>query len=80
MSDKNAAAQLLLQARKPGKALTALPKSALPADKAQAYAAQAELVSLLSIIQAGRGLQGRLYQRYSTTNACARLSVQWPMF
>ena len=48
MSDKNAAAQLLLQARKPGKALTALPESALPADKAQAYAAQAELVSLLS--------------------------------
>ena len=49
MSDKSATAQLLLQARKPGKALTALPKSALPADKAQAYAAQAELVSLLSI-------------------------------
>ena len=49
MSDKSVTAQLLLQARKPGKALTALPKSALPVDKSQAYAAQAELVSLLSM-------------------------------
>ena len=75
MSDKNATAQLLLQARKPGKALTALPESALPADKAQAYAAQAELVFIEQSFRQARGLQGRLYQRYSTTNACARLSV-----
>lgn len=48
MADAKTAAQLLLHARKPGHALTALPENALPADKAQAYAAQAELVSLLS--------------------------------
>jgi 2-keto-4-pentenoate hydratase len=48
MADAKTAAQLLLHARKPGQALTALPENALPADKTQAYAAQAELVSLLS--------------------------------
>ena len=48
MADAKTAAQLLLHARKPGHALTALPENALPADKTQAYAAQAELVSLLS--------------------------------
>jgi len=48
MADAKTAAQLLLHARKPGHALTALPENALPADKAQAYAAQTELVSLLS--------------------------------
>jgi 2-keto-4-pentenoate hydratase len=48
MLDTNNVAQLLLQARKPGSALTALPEHALPTDKTQAYAAQAALVSLLS--------------------------------
>ena len=48
MADAKTVAQLLLNARKPGHALTALPENALPADKAQAYAAQAELVSLLN--------------------------------
>ena len=48
MADAKTAAQLLLHARKPGQALTALPENALPADKTQAYAVQAELVSLLS--------------------------------
>ena len=67
MSDKSATAQLLLQARKPGKALTALPKSALPTDKAQAYAAQAELLSLLSI-HSGRPVGYKV----GCTNATAR--------
>ena len=48
MLDTNNVAQLLLQARKPGSALTALPEHSLPTDKTQAYAAQAALVSLLS--------------------------------
>ena len=75
MSDKNAAAQLLLRARKPGKALTALPESALPADKAQAYAAQAELVSLLSN-NSGRPVGYKV----GCTNATARqmLSLDSP--
>ena len=48
MPNANNVAQLLLQARKPGQALTALPEGALPINKTQAYAAQAKLVSLLS--------------------------------
>ena len=48
MPDTKTAAQLLLHARKPGQALTALPENALPNNRTEAYAAQAELVSLLS--------------------------------
>ena len=48
MPNANNAAQLLLHARKPGQALTALPENALPNNRTEAYAAQAELVSLLS--------------------------------
>ncbi len=67
MSDANKAAQLLLQARKPGQALTALPEGALPINKTQAYAAQAKLVSLLS---AGSGKT--MGYKVGCTNASAR--------
>tara|TARA_B100001964_G_scaffold49549_1_gene55734 strand:+ start:2038 stop:2820 length:783 start_codon:yes stop_codon:yes gene_type:complete len=48
MSSSQLAAQMLHQARRPGEALTALPAEALPNDLADAYAAQAQLVGLLS--------------------------------
>ncbi len=48
MSNPQLAAQMLYQARRPGEALTALPAEALPSDLADAYAAQAQLVELLS--------------------------------
>ena len=47
MSDPQLAAQLLFDARRPGNALKALPDDALPKNKAQAYAAQAALVTRL---------------------------------
>ena len=67
MPNANNAAQLLLQARKPGQALTALPEGALPINKTQAYAAQAKLVSLLS---AGAGKA--IGYKVGCTNASAR--------
>ncbi|MBT4807909.1 MAG: hypothetical protein HON79_10700 [Acidiferrobacteraceae bacterium] len=48
MSNPQLAAQMLHQARHPGEALTVLPAEALPNDLADAYAAQAQLVELLS--------------------------------
>ncbi|MDP6398188.1 MAG: fumarylacetoacetate hydrolase family protein [Arenicellales bacterium] len=67
MPDAKTAAQLLLQARKPGQALTTLPDDALPASRIEAYDAQAELVSLLS---AGSGKPAGY--KVGCTNATAR--------
>lgn len=67
MSDPLLAADLLLKARRPGEALKALPDSALPTDKAQAYSAQAALVSRLTE-QAGPAVGYKV----GCTNATAR--------
>ena len=53
MTRSQHAARLLLDARRPGSALTALPDHIIPTNKNEAYLIQAELVDMLSL-QSGR--------------------------
>ena len=71
MSNPKLAAELLQQARRPGKAIAALPEAALPRDLTEAYAAQAALVKLL-----GDQDGAPLGYKVGCTNVSARQMLQ----